>query len=654
MAKKPMEFPDIKFWDEKATLINFINPQEFKRSDLLRKLGLKWLPWVDSFGTSDREEILRRQRLIRLFVENLKFTWALNDWNDLGSSVPTRGQAFLDHFNPENKHNPFWKKVNDVCHAFEQARNSGNEIPAEAEELFRFINATKEAQEALETEWADQVAEKIHKAAEFQGMVTIRVENRGYKGQKNSRIVHSSSYGYRLYSYHLSSAYKLWDIKRWMKSKVFSAFRSFFKWINKRKVRRKYTHLFIEGLPQPIRSAINLYINNIFDRFHLKDDEQIELRCYFNYNQEGLRLRIISLDFIQERKTRIGYAPQLSDTFEGFSKTQKRQIARMNKRMQRKAQKLNRLSHRVLAALGFISKKAPNLLGYGSEIKSKEIDLKYQWPTFSGMLADNPDLAEKYSKIDNYRKYITEQFKILKQINSIAIAFINKAEKIGRSLSFPKILGPDEHLFSFEELYPIHLIGRKKRGNGNEQIKAKDIVPIRSLVPLNGQMLAFTGQNASGKTVAEEAIVHEIFCAQSGFPTFGIKVALNPKSKIGMVLLERGDGSTVQLMVEKMARVLKEVKESAQNGSVVVLDEVGTGTNSSAGIAIGQKFLQAFAKAGCSMVFSTQIPELAQFTEEELEAICFNFEFDHTISPGIGTSDADRLIEQLGVDELLR
>jgi len=648
MAEKQTEFPDIKFWDEKAPKITFINPKEFHRDQLLKSMGLSTLPFAHSFGTSDREEILRRQRLIRMFVENPKLRDSLLYGNsDYYSQVPTYGQAFLNHFNPKDDHNPFWRTVIHICNWLRKARDSEQKIAAEAEELLAFIDQTREDNEALEREWAKKVSGEIQKTAEFQGVVFLHVQ--GNYGINECKLVNNVSFGYRLYSYHLFSNCEPWKIRDWMD---FKPIRAFFNLVNNRRARKQYAPLLVQGLPKEINSAIECHIGKAFKNLRLDYKDKIEVCCYFNYDEYGLRVRIVSLDFF-DNNNGLGSVPEISTSFKGFSPKQKRQIARMNRKIRRKAQKINRMSRKVLSALAHIKKNNFCLLVDGELIRSKTVDLQYQWPSFSGMLDNNPELKEEYNRIKRYREYIVAKFKILRQIAKIADTFAEKAKQLNRPLTFPEILGPDEHLFSFEELFPIHLIGRHKRGNGNGKMTAKDIVPIRSLHPLNGQMLAFTGQNASGKTVAEEAIVHEIFCAQSGFPTFGKKVALNPKSKIGMVLLERGDGSTVQLMVEKMARVLRSIRESAQNGSVVVLDEVGTGTNSTAGMAIGQKFLQAFAKEGCSMVFSTQIPELAHHAEANFKAICYNFEFDHTISPGIGTSDADRLIARLGVDKLL-
>ena len=142
--------------------------------------------------------------------------------------------------------------------------------------------------------------------------------------------------------------------------------------------------------------------------------------------------------------------------------------------------------------------------------------------------------------------------------------------------------------------------------------------------------------------------------AQSGLSIFGIDFTLNVKTRIGMSFLERGGGSTLQLLLRKSKEILKSLDGTGQNGTLLVVDEVGTGTQELDGLAFGELFLAKLAKSGCSVIFSTQITNLAKYAERNLNAECFTFDLSHRISPGIGSGGIETLIDQMKMKKLLQ
>ena len=71
------------------------------------------------------------------------------------------------------------------------------------------------------------------------------------------------------------------------------------------------------------------------------------------------------------------------------------------------------------------------------------------------------------------------------------------------------------------------------------------------------------------------AVVTNIFLAQSGLPVFGQGFRLNVKDVLGMMFIERGSGSTCELLLDKIVKILKEIKHVHNSKVVLVLDEVG-------------------------------------------------------------------------------
>jgi len=250
-------------------------------------------------------------------------------------------------------------------------------------------------------------------------------------------------------------------------------------------------------------------------------------------------------------------------------------------------------------------------------------------------------------------------------IGKLAQSFIASAKGLGLPYSFPDILPSEDHSLAFGQLYPIHLIGQpcleNSGGNGGELGSAKrsmkyigpqDLVPIISL-SVSGDIIVFTGQNAGGKSTTMQAIIEAIYLAQSGLPIFGSGFQLNVKRVIGAVFLERGEGSTFQLLLEKHKALLEELKKCSSSDIVLFIDELGTGTQESGGYEYGKRLLQTLNKHGSSVVFATQILELAKFAQTKLGAQCVNFSLDHTIRPGIGKGGHKELMEKVGIDKLL-
>ena len=112
------------------------------------------------------------------------------------------------------------------------------------------------------------------------------------------------------------------------------------------------------------------------------------------------------------------------------------------------------------------------------------------------------------------------------------------------------------------------------------------------------------------------AVVTNIFLAQSGLPVFGQGFRLNVKDVLGMMFIERGSGSTCELLLDKIVKILKEIKHVHNSKVVLVLDEVGTGTQEMDGYKLGQDVLSKLSELGVSVLFSTQIMALAEFAKK--------------------------------------
>jgi len=172
-------------------------------------------------------------------------------------------------------------------------------------------------------------------------------------------------------------------------------------------------------------------------------------------------------------------------------------------------------------------------------------------------------------------------------------------------------------------------------------------------------VLVLSGPNAGGKTVLMKAVALAALCVRAG-----LHVATAPGARVDLVdglLADIGDEqdlleslSTFSAHVANLARILAE----ASPRTLVVLDEVGQGTDPSEGAALAQAILERLADAGARVVATTHfnlLKEMAGVDERFLNA---SFEFDpETLAPtyrmrvGVaGVSSAMAVAARMGVD----
>lgn len=644
-----IRYPRISFWDKEVEQINFINPEDFRREKLLRVLGLDKSELRESFGVIQREEIVRRQRLMRFFVENPRLIRFFDNLNFYDIPLPIDGQVFLDYFYPEKEHNPFWQLVNGLIKEVSRC----SEVPPEVLSLTGFLNETKDELEAEERIMANGIAEKVQKAAYLEGVIEFLVD---YWKDLIFREKGTEVYGYKKYSYGLSKRWKEhhppnWTSKglaKWTGIGLFvSACCEIHNWMISRLF---YTPLVIETLPESIETEIETFIRNklIGKLPGLYSEEKIAIQIFFRYSERGLEIRLLNVSVEKEEKKPMTIK-FIKEDFRGYGSWKLWKIEKNNRKFTKETNYI-RNQLRSTDFTEVIHQNIPDICDKWIKIDSNRVDQEFKWYAVSALYMT--DFRKTYERLQDYRDYVSGQLKMLKAIKEIAKALVQRSERWQKPLCFPEVMEDDQHLVSFDTLEAIHLIGEEKIGV-KKPLTAKELVSIRSLPSLNGQVIGFTGQNAGGKSATEEAIVNAIFLAQSGLPVFGKSFALNAKRKIGMVFLERGSGSTLELLLRKTKALLDSLRDANENGTVLILDEVGSGTQEIDGLEYGKKVLKRLSGSRYSIIFSTQITNLAKYAKDDLNAQCFSFDLNHQIEPGIGRGGIEKLIDRIGMAELL-
>jgi DNA mismatch repair protein MutS2 len=188
------------------------------------------------------------------------------------------------------------------------------------------------------------------------------------------------------------------------------------------------------------------------------------------------------------------------------------------------------------------------------------------------------------------------------------------------------------------------------------------VVPLDLLLTPERRALVITGPNAGGKTVALKTL--GLACLAHGC---GLPVPAEVGSSLPFVsALVATVGDDQDLLSDRSTfsgRLLRlrEVWDEASEDSLVLLDELGSGTDPEEGAALSSALLEALLDRGGLVVVTTHLGQLAALAMEREGASCAAMEFDsergaprYRLAPGPpGGSEALALARRLGLAEEL-
>jgi DNA mismatch repair protein MutS2 len=145
----------------------------------------------------------------------------------------------------------------------------------------------------------------------------------------------------------------------------------------------------------------------------------------------------------------------------------------------------------------------------------------------------------------------------------------------------------------------------------------------------SNHVLVLSGPNAGGKTVAMKSIALAALCARAG-----LHVAAAPGARVDWtdrLLADIGDAqnlrenlSTFSAHLANLARIV----EVADARTLVVLDEIGDGTDPGEGAALAQAVLEALATSSARVVATTHYALLKELAQVDARFENGSFEFD--------------------------
>lgn len=231
-------------------------------------------------------------------------------------------------------------------------------------------------------------------------------------------------------------------------------------------------------------------------------------------------------------------------------------------------------------------------------------------------------------------------------------AIASLADLLGAS---PPRLSDDLQLRIRRGYHPLLLLMQRERGG-------KEVIPLDLSLggATAGQVLLITGPNTGGKTIAIKSAGLLMLMAQSGIPVPADGESVFPAS--ATLLADIGDEQSIEESLSTFSAHISKISSILrQSGgrTLVLLDELGTGTDPTQGAALACGILDDLANKGCLVLATTHLIDIVAFVHRTDGMVNGAMEFDRkTLTPGYrltigepGQSHALDIARQYGLPE---
>lgn len=220
-------------------------------------------------------------------------------------------------------------------------------------------------------------------------------------------------------------------------------------------------------------------------------------------------------------------------------------------------------------------------------------------------------------------------------------------------------ISADDGLELKEARHPLLISLALKNKEKDEDVFEK-VVPSDVRIGEDFRMLVITGPNTGGKTVALKTLGLLTLMALSGCP-----VPASPESRVPVfskVLADIGDEQSIEQSLSTFSSHvgnIKRILDQADDKTLVLLDELGSGTDPQEGGALARAVLEKLLEKKTLTVATTHLGELKEFAYTHSGVQNASLEFDReTFKPTFrmfigqpGNSNALKIAANLGLSE---
>ena len=217
---------------------------------------------------------------------------------------------------------------------------------------------------------------------------------------------------------------------------------------------------------------------------------------------------------------------------------------------------------------------------------------------------------------DEVRPHVNEildSYQLLAQIDLIQ-AKTNWAEL---TKAFEPVVGYKPHIDWIHAVHPLLQLSLEKQG---KKVVPLDISLTSQSSPLTskaGRLLIISGPNAGGKSVCLKTVGLLQYMLQCGLP-----IPIGDHSTVGIfhhILIDIGDEQSIENDLSTYSSHLmnmKQMMKQANEKSLILIDEFGSGTEPTIGGAIAEAMLNQFWKKQTFGVITTHYQNLKHFAED--------------------------------------
>lgn len=257
-----------------------------------------------------------------------------------------------------------------------------------------------------------------------------------------------------------------------------------------------------------------------------------------------------------------------------------------------------------------------------------------------------------------------EEYRILSQLTGLVEAY-------HRELSINiEVMAHYDFLFA-KAKYSRYIEGNPVGFNNKQLVSltgakhpliGKQAVPLDFHIGDTYRTLVITGPNTGGKTVALKTVGLLALMAQCG-----LHIPADPDSETAVftdILADIGDGQSIEQSLSTFSSHIKNIisiMACADKNTLVIIDELGAGTDPGEGMGLAVSILEAIHRQGAASIITTHYSEIKEYAAkwEGFENGCMEFDIN-TLQPlyrlkiGIaGESNAFLIALRLGMNKAI-